>query len=488
MPSGKKSKKSALTQKQTRPPIVTIMGHVDHGKTTLLDAIRKTKTTEQEHGGITQHIGAYQIKFKGEAITFIDTPGHVAFSRMRSRGAQVTDLAVLVIAANEGVKPQTKESLEHIKQAGVPFLVALNKIDLAEASPDMVKAQLAEEGVLTEGYGGDIVCVEVSAKKGTGIDDLLEMILLLAQMHPLESNPHGKLEAVVIESKLDNKQGPLTTLLIKNGALRIGDYLLVDDIKARVRALKDDLGRRVNHAGPSTPIQILGFKNLPPVGIKVKKVAKETKPLPQPTKSAKASSPITKDKEEDKIKLILKADVAGTLEAIQTSLAPEIELIFTNVGAVTESDVLLAASTQSTIIAFNVPLSVSIKELAEKEKVEIKSYNIIYKLFEDLEKKVLKILEPTIDEQILGEAEIIAEFNIRNSHIAGCRITQGRINKQDLVHLKRKGKIIGDGKIKSLQKEKQTVQEANKGEVGLVFSPDLDFKIGDAIITYSKEK
>ena len=464
-------KRRSKPSKYLRPPIVTVMGHVDHGKTSLLDAIRKTNITAEEHGGITQHIGAYQISFKGKKITFIDTPGHVAFGKMRSRGAQVTDLVVLVIAANDGVKPQTKESLQHIKKAGVPFLVTINKIDLAGASSEMVKNQLAEENILVEGYGGDIVCVEVSAKQKKGLDEFLEMILLLNQMKPLEANPNGQLKAVIIESRLDAKQGPLATLLIKNGTLRIGDYLTAEDVRGKVKAIRDEKGKKLSQAEPSKPVEILGFKQVPPVGSQIKRVKPDVKKATlnrsgpqnglQPVIAGTSGSgqALKKIEEIEKIKIILKADTLGTLEAIQASLPTEVEVIFASVGAVSESDVLLAIPTKSSILAFNTKVPLKTAKLAKIEGIKIKTYKIIYELLENLEKKVLKILEPTIDEEILGKLEIIAEFHIKEAHIAGCKIKKGVINKKDKLHLKRKNKILADARIKSFQKEKQEIEK-----------------------------
>lgn len=494
----KKSIKKKLDQsKLQRPPVVAVLGHVDHGKTTLLDAIRQTNIVSKEHGGITQHIGAYQVEYQKESITFIDTPGHAAFVKMRSRGASVTDLVVLVIAADDGVKPQTKESLAHIKQAKVHFLVVINKIDLAGASVDKVKAQLAENEVLVEGYGGDIVCLEVSAKQKKGLDELLEMILLIAKMENLKANPKANLKAVVIESSLDSKKGPLATVLVQNGTLKLGDQLMTEDIEGKVKAMLDANGKKLEKALPSTPVEVLGFKKAPPVGAKVeilmgskeKKEEKEMKEIKE-KKVVKDKKTITKDEEKEddnKIRVILKADTIGTLEAIEANLPEEVEVILAGVGQITDSDVLLALSTKASVLAFNVKTPGLVKKLAETEKVDIKTYNIIYQLLEDIEKKVLKILEPTIDEETLGEAEIIAEFNIKGKHIAGCKIKKGKFSKNNPVHLKRKDKIIADAKITSFQKEREEVNEAKAGdEVGLVLSPDLDFKIDDGIISYKK--
>jgi translation initiation factor IF-2 len=456
------------------------MGHVDHGKTTLLDAIRKTNITAKEHGGITQHIDSYQIKHKKKKITFIDTPGHAAFAKMRSYGAKVTDLVILVIAANDGVKPQTKECLKHIKKDNIPFLVCVNKIDLPEASVEKVKNQLTKEGVLVEEYGGDIVCVEVSAKQKKGLDDLLEMTLLLAEMQNLQVNKNKSFEGVIIDSRLDSKKGPVATVLVKKGVIKIGDQVFAEDVNGKVKALTDENGKNVKKAESSEPIKVLGFKKVPAIGAKVGKKKSKRKEI--------KSTVLKAEKKEAKLKIILKTDTKGTLEAIQTNLSEEIDIISANVGQINESDVLLALSTQAQILGFNVKTPLSVKKLAKIEKVKIKTYNIIYKLLEDLEKRILKILEPTIDEEILGEAEIIAEFTIKNNHIAGCKIKKGKISKKDQLHLKRKDKILNDARIKSFQKEGEESEEAKAGEeVGIVLSPDLDFKIGDAIISYKTQ-
>lgn len=485
---------------------MAVMGHVDHGKTTLLSTIRQSDLTAQEFGGITQHIGAYQITYKNEKITFIDTPGHAAFSKMRSQGAGVTDLVVLVVAADDGVKPQTKESLVHIKAANVPFLVAINKIDLPGSSIEMVKAQLAEVGVLVEGYGGKIVCVPISAKLKKGIDELLEMILLMTKMQELKADPGAVFRGVVIDAKLDTQKGPVATVLVQQGTLKIGTPLFNDDALGKVKALVDENGKAVAQAQPAKPVLVLGFKKIPAEGTKVfgerkkkvekvdkvvkveKKVEKVRKVEEEEPSSAEATEGKKTEEEEkpEEIKIILKADTEGMLQALKTNIPSEVTLVLAGTGQVTESDVLLALSTQAKIVAFNVKIPASVAKLAGQEKVLIKSYQVIYELLEDLEKRVLKMLEPTIDEEVLGEAEVIAEFTIKNSHICGCKIKKGRFQKKDRLHLKRDGKILTDMRIKSFQKEKQEVEEAKVGsEIGLVFSPDVDFKLGDVIIAYS---
>lgn len=493
----KKSDKPSIV---ARPPVVCVLGHVDHGKTTLLDYIRKTKVALGESGGITQHIGAYQIEVKSpklkvkSLITFIDTPGHVAFAKLRARGAQVTDLAVLVIDAVEGVKPQTVESLQHIRQAKIPFLVAINKMDLPGASAEGVKAALARGGVFVEGGGGDVISVPISAKTGKGVDELLEMIILLAQMQELKADLKAVPQVVVIEAKLDSRKGPMATLLVKNGVLKVGQFVKTEGVGGKIKAMFDENGRRVLQAPPSKPAEVLGFRKVPKVGSKVKVVEKSDR--------AKTTSRIqrftedfgtipktekTTEETEEKLKVILKADVFGSLEAIKDSLPEEVLPIFEGIGEVTESDVLLAASTSAKILAFQVSIPVQVKKLARFEKVTIVSYKIIYRLLEDIEKGVLKLLEPEIEEEVLGEAWVIAEFRMKGNHIAGCQVKKGKITKS-LVHVKRSDKLIADAKIKSLQKNRQDVQEGKVGEeLGIVFSCDVDFALGDVIISYKKK-
>jgi len=466
-----------------RPAVVTVMGHIDHGKTTLLSKIREQDLTRKEFGGITQHIGAYQIKHQGKQITFIDTPGHVAFSKMRARGTEVTDLVVLVVDATAGVMPQTRESLEHIKSAKVPLLVAINKMDLPQANPKKVKEQLQKEGIIVEELGGDVVCVEISAKTGKGINDLLDLILLMSEMEELKADPNGPLEAMIIESKLDSRRGPLATVLIKNGTLRIGDGIKAENFVGKVKAMFDENGIRVEIAGPSQPVEVLGFKELPKVGSLVRGM--EGKPdLPAATESTKERKDIEiLEKTERKLKIILKSDVWGTLEAIVGSLPQGIQVVSQEVGDINESDVLLAATTSAQILGFNVRIPSAVAKLASTERVKIKSYNIIYELLDDIKKQVSK---PRVVEEILGEAEIIAEFEMKREKIAGCRGKEGRVAKNDKIHLKRGETILGDLRIKSMKKRKEDIAEARKGEeFGAVFTPSLDFKIGDVIIAYN---
>ncbi len=470
---------------QKKPPVVTIMGHVDHGKTSLLDYIRKTKLVAKEFGEITQATSAYQIKFKGEKITFIDTPGHAAFSKMRGRGARVADIVVLVVSATDGVMPQTKESLKIIKEAKVPFVVAINKIDLPEASVDKVKAQLAENEVFVEGYGGNVVAVPISAKTGEGVDQLLEMILLTAELEGLKADPEGKLEAEIIESKADKFCGPVASLIIKNGNLKRGDQILADGIFGKVKMLKDEWGRLVEVAYPGDPVLILGFSSLPQVGSIVVPAdsLSSAAPLPPIKRLSSAREP---GEEEARLKIILKADVLGSLEALSNCLPAEVQVMEKGVGEISESDVLLAKTMGVDIYAFNLSPDSNIQKLAETEKVEIKTFRIIYDLLKEIEERILKILEPTIDRKILGRAEIIAIFEMKGEKIAGSRVLEGKINKNQPVILERDGKILAETKIGSLKQQKQDINEATPGmEFGAVFSAKVDFKVGDVILSYS---
>lgn len=501
------AKKTAKTP--LKPPVVTIMGHVDHGKTTLLDQIRKSKLTTKEAGGITQSIGAYQIEYQKKLITFIDTPGHAAFSHMRQRGASVTDIVILVVAADDGVKPQTKESIKHIQKAQVPFVVALNKIDLKNAVPDMAKAQLVEEGVQVEGYGGDVPVVEISAAKGTGIDKLLDTILVLAEIEELEFQPQASLQAVVLESSLKKNLGPVTNILIKTGTLQVGDEVstvgLKKEITGKAKRLFSDLGNVINSAGPSTPATLLGLKTPPPAGsiITISKdypqvfatIGQEAnQTIDQPVKEPEPDSPEPSESDQDEeeppeVNIILIADNRGSLEAITNSLPDEVNIIKSGTGEVTESDVLLAQTTNSAIIAFNTPISKSAKKLADIEKIPLRAYKIIYKLLEDFESQILKLLEPTIDETELGVAKVKAIFEIRGDTIAGCRLESGTISLKNKVHLKRNDKIIADATVVSLKQGKVDTNQVKKDqECGIILKPVLKLQEGDLLCAFTKNE
>lgn len=467
--------------KQSRPPVVAILGHVDHGKTSLLDKIRKSAVAASETGGITQHIGAYQVVHDKKKITFIDTPGHAAFSSMRSRGAKVTDIVVLVVAATEGVKPQTVESIQHIKAAGVQYLVALTKMDLPDANPETAKAQLTEHEVFVEGYGGDIVAVPVSAKTGEGIDKLLEMISLVAEMGELKADPEADLDAVVIESNRDPGKGAIATVLVRNGTLKQGSVIYAESVECKVRAMFGENGKPVKEAGPSTPVVVAGWDKVPAVGSHVGTV----KAIAAPSEPALPASTELAVEEKPKLRLIVKSDVAGTLEAIEQSLGDEVEMIAKGVGNVTDSDILLADATKAKIIGFRVKVPGAIKKQAELIGVKIKLYDIIYDLLEDLQKQILKIIEPTIDEEVLGTAAVVAVFDINGERIAGCKVKSGEITKGKLYHVKRGDAVIADPRVRSLKRGKEDIESAKEGtECGILFRQYSDIEIGDLIVAY----
>ncbi|MFZ5365728.1 MAG: GTP-binding protein [Patescibacteria group bacterium] len=471
--------------------------------TTLLDRIRQTHVAEREAGGITQKIGAYQVTVEPSSrateesrgilrqaqddlvdqtrkITFIDTPGHQAFSAMRSRGANVADIVVLVVAADDGVMPQTLESLEHIKEAQVPFLVAISKIDLPGIDPEKVKKQLADNGVLVEGYGGDIVCVPVSAKTGQGIEELLEMILLLGEMEEIKSDPQAPLEAVVIESKMD-RRGMVGTMIVKNGTLRTGEQILVEKVSTRVRGMMDENGRNLTEAKPGQPVEVWGFESFPLVGAKVEKIEELTTPQALPREIGKLEIP---EEAKDKLKIILRTDSFGSGEAIKGSLPGNVFIVMSGVGDILESDILLARTINAEVVGFNVKASSQVEKLAETEKVKIKTYKIIYELLEDVEKKGLEKVLPEVEREILGKAVIIKGFNISGTRIAGCKVLEGRINKTCNLSLQRGGKEVGETKISSMKHQKTDISEALEGEeFGAVFTPSLDFKVGDVLIS-----
>lgn len=471
-----------------RPPIVTVMGHIDHGKTSLLDKIRSTHIWNKEAGGITQHVGAYQVAVdqpqnSPSLITFIDTPGHAAFCDMRSRGAQVTDIIVLVISAVEGIMPQTKECLEHIKNINIPFVVALNKMDLDTANPDKVKGQLVELGYTPEEYGGQIAVIPVSAKTGEGIPKLLEMITLNADILELKSHPDAPLKAFIIESRLDKSRGPVATAIIKQGTLSVSQQVYVQQISCKVKALLDYNGKIIKSAPPSTPVEILGFTQTPPVGTIITSEKEEFDSKPEVISSpsdAVAENAV-------KLPLVVKADVQGTLEALISTLPSEVQLVSSGIGAVSENDVFLAANAKAQIFAFNTTAPKFIKNMADNEKVRIFESKIIYEIIENIQDQVLHLLEPTIDETFTGEGIVKAEFKINKVRIAGLTCTKGEIKKSDQIHLQREGKIIKDTKVDSIQQGKDSVEKVKQGqECGITFKPYIDFKVNDVIIAYKK--
>lgn len=525
-----KNKQNPSETAQLRPPVVAILGHVDHGKTTLLDYIRKSHVAQKEHGGITQHIGAYQITVSLQdeplsrategsrgipskskkilrpvrlaqgkqaqvdhaqelrTITFIDTPGHEAFAKMRSRGVAAADIAILVVAGNDGVMPQTQEAISHIKKAGIPLVVAVTKIDLPDVDLPKVKQQLARSDVLVEGFGGDVVVVPVSGKTGQGVKELLEVILLVSQMKEIKGNPQSKLTGIVVETKHDRHRGVLATVIVKDGMLKVGDIVYAESAKAKIRSLVDSLGLQVEEAPPSFPVEVMGWESLPQVGSIV------TREVPisavQQVKLASPYSfslpPLTETK---KLKLILKTDVLGTLEAIKESLKGDVEWIATGSGDINESDVLLAKSTAAFVIGFNVKLTSSALKLAEVERVKVKTYTIVYDLLDEVNEVIKILTEPAKEEQVLGEVVVLAVFDIRGEGIAGCRVKSGKISKNDTVKVIRGENVLSYTRIKSLKRGKEDIGEALAGtECGLTFDKKLDFKVDDLIIAYRRHQ
>lgn len=485
-----------------RQPIVTIMGHVDHGKTTLLDTIRSTKVVQKEAGGITQHIGAYQVRRNNSNITFIDTPGHAAFSEMRARGAKVTDIVVLVVAADDGVKPQTIEAIDHALAANVKIIVAINKIDKPSANPDRVLQELANHNVLTESWGGDIPVCEISALKNQGIDELLDMIDLVAEMQELKANPDKFATGSVIEARLDKGRGVVATLIVLNGTLKKGDIIVVGNCFGKVRTLSDELGRMVKKALPGEPVEITGLQEQPKAGDKFiifedEKTAKQVaekrqnkereKNLLSKTKTFDELLSDTTD-ENKVLKLIIKADVSGSIEAL-TGLLNKIEIedlkiqiLSARVGQITENDLILAQSSSAILVGFNVRPTSSIRQMAEEKGVEIKLYNIIYKLQEDIELALKGMLEPETKEIIIGQADVREVFKVGKTNIAGCYVSDGSIKRDSLVRIIRDGIVVYEGQIESLKRFKDDAKEVQKGyDCGIKIAKFDDVKVGDII-------
>lgn len=496
-----------------RPPIVTIMGHVDHGKTTLLDAIRKTRVTETEAGGITQHIGAYKVRLKDKEIVFLDTPGHEAFTMMRARGAKVTDIVVLVVAADDGVMPQTIEAIDHAKAANVPIVVAINKIDKPEANIERVRNELAQHGVVPEEWGGQNIFVEVSAKRNIGIETLLEMILLQAEIMELKADYDRPAKGTIIEAKLDRGRGPVATVLVNSGTLRVGDPFLVGTIFGRVRNLIDDTGRRVNEATPSTPVEVIGFPEVPQAGdiffvmqderrarqIAINRLQKEK--MAQMAKQKKLTLDEVyariKEGEIKELNVIIKADVQGSAEAVRDALEgirhPEVKVktIHCGVGGINESDVMLASASNAIVIGFNIRPEPKASVLAEREGVDIRLYSIIYEAIDDIKKALEGLLEPTITERVLGRAEVRQTFNIsRVGTIAGCYVIDGAVTRASSgVRVIRDNVVIYDSKIASLKRFKEDVREVQSGfECGILIENFNDIKVGDILEVYQKEE
>jgi translation initiation factor IF-2 len=459
--------------KKTRQPIVTILGHVDHGKTTLLDYIRKTNVAGREAGGITQGIGASIVETKeGKKITFVDTPGHAAFAKMRAQGAKVADIAILVVAVDDGVKPQTKEALEYILAADIPFIVAATKIDKPSTSVGKVRGDLEKEGVLFEGKGGEVPLVAVSGKTGKGVDELLETITLVAEVNEIKIDPASALSAAVIETSKD-RRGPLASVVVTDGELKVGDDVETQTTQTRVRGLFNWKGKSVKAVFPGEPGLILGFKNLPTVGSKVWKKGEETKLQKKSAKSVKV------EMGEGEIPVVIKAASAGSLQAIEDNLPKGVFVVHSQVGNVNESDVFLAKPSEATILAFEVKVSSSVRKLAETEGLKIEEFEIIYKLFEFLE----QILEGE-KENVTGKAKIVASFPYNKKKVAGCKVIEGVIKKENPLKLMRDDNELGIVKITSLKREKQDIGQAKQGEeFGVVFRPQLDFVKGDMLLS-----
>lgn len=471
-------KTNTSAKASVRPPVVVILGHVDHGKTTLLDYIRSTKVADREAGGITQGIGASVITTtEGKKITFIDTPGHAAFSGMRSQGARVADIAVLVVGANDGVKPQTREALEHILSANIPFVVAVTKMDLPSASSIQVKTELQKEGVLFEGLGGEVPLVEVSAKTGKGVDNLLEMISLLSEMKGVFGDPTHELESVIIEVGQD-KRGATASVIVRNGHLRVSDFIVSQDQETKVRALFDSSGKSVTEIGPGLPCLVLGFTSPPMLGSRVWHKGDNAE-----LQKKSANREITGIYEDSKLlTVIIKAKNSGSLDAILENLNKKVFVVSSGVGGVTESDVFLAKTNGARIFAFEIPISGSVKKLAEMERIKVESFDIIYQLFE----KVDEILKGG-EIQILGKAQIVAIFPYENKKVAGSKITFGRIAVGDSVSLSRGEAEIGKVKILSIKKLREEVTSVKQGEeCGILFVPQFDFETGDVLTSLGK--
>jgi translation initiation factor IF-2 len=500
---------------QPRPPVVTVLGHVDHGKTTLLDAIRNTKVVEGEYGGITQHIGAYQIEHEGRKITFLDTPGHEAFTAMRARGAQVTDLAVLVVAADDGVMPQTREAIDHAKAANVPILVALNKMDRTAARPDRVKQQLSDFDLTVEEWGGDTVCVPVSALTNQGIEELLENILLVTEVSSdLSSNPERPAIGTVVESRLDKQRGPTATLLVQGGTLRVGDALLIGTISGRVRAMLDHRGESVQEAPPAMPVQVMGLSDVPKAGdlFRVVESEREARALAeeQAERDRLAQSrptqarPLSLDDlfsrlqagEAVELNLIIKADVDGSMEPIVNSLETlgsdehKINILHHGIGRISESDIMLASASQAIVVGFHVDVDEAARRVAEIEGVDIRLYNIIYKLIEDMDLALKGMLEPEYEKVVVGHAEVRAVFRIRRKgNIAGCYITDGEVTRNAWVRVFRDGEELFDGQLDSLKRFQEDVTEVRAGfECGLGVAGFDSFEEGDTLEFYREER
>lgn len=495
-----------------RPPVVTIMGHVDHGKTTLLDTIRNAHVVKGEFGGITQHIGAYQASVNGRKVTFLDTPGHEAFTAMRARGAQITDIVVLIVAADDGVMPQTKESIDHAKAAGVPMVVAVNKIDKAGANPERVMSELTNEGVVPEAWGGDVIFNEISAKSGQGVDDLLESLLLVADMQELKANPDVAASGTVVEAKLDKGRGPVATLLVQQGTLHSGDSVVVGSAYGRIRKMTSDKGMELKNAGPSTPVEIIGLNEVPKAGDvfmvydSYKKAAeiaqsRAEKQIEQERSVSSARSledmaRMISEGDMKEINILIKADVQGSAEAMKASIEKlnvdtvKVNVIRSTVGTITESDIMLASASNAIIYGFNIRPTAAIRKKAEEEGVEIRLHNIIYKALEEIEGLMKGMLAPVYEEVVTGQAEVRQIYKASKvGTIAGCYATDGVIKRDSSVRLIRDGIVVYTGKIGSLRRFENDVKEVTQGfECGLTIENFNDIKIGDVVEAFEDQE
>jgi translation initiation factor IF-2 len=490
-----------------RPPVVTILGHVDHGKTSLLDVIRETDVATGEAGGITQHIGAYQVERKGRTITFLDTPGHAAFTQMRARGAQGADIVILVVAADDGVMPQTKEAIAHAKAARVPIIVALNKIDKANANLELVKKQLAEQELVPDDWEGDTMVVPVSAKEKQGIDDLLEGILLVAENTDIRANPKGVVIGTVIEAELDKSKGVMATLLVQSGTLELGDVVIAGTAHGKLRALTDYKGNPVKKAGPSVPVSVMGLNEVPQAGdvFSVVETDKEARAIVSEKADEAKAQAQTKRKttledlfanvqlgEVKELNLIVKADVQGSLDPIVSELNKlgdgeiKIKIIYTETGNISDNDIMLASASNAILIGFNVQADVSARRLAEKEGVDIRLYEIIYRMTEDIEKALKGMLAPVVEEKVLGRADVLAVFSASKfGKVAGCKVTEGVLRRNAKARLIRGDDIVYEGDMGSLRHEKDDVKEIRQGfECGVGFKKFKDIQVGDQLICY----
>jgi translation initiation factor IF-2 len=494
-----------------RAPVVTILGHVDHGKTSLLDAIRETNVAEGEAGGITQHISAYQVEMKGRKISFLDTPGHAAFTAMRARGARGADIVILVVAADDGVMPQTKEAIAHAKAARVPIVVALNKMDKSNANPENVKQQLAEQELVPDDWGGDIMVIPVSAKQKEGIDDLLEAILLVTDNTDIRANPEGRIIGTVIEAEVDKSKGTVATLLVQNGTLRTGDIVVAGTAYGRIRAMFDFRGKPVKKAGPSTPVGMLGLSDVPSAGdlFQVVESDKEARDIVSQRVEAQKQQSQTSKKasledlfaafqagEAKELNLIIKADVQGSLEPLMSEMEKlgkgeiGVNVLYAETGNIGENDVMLASASKAIVIGFNVQADVAARRLAEKEGISIRLYDIIYRVTEDIGKALKGMLEPVMEEKIIGRAEVLAVFPISKvGKVAGCRVREGELRRNAKVRMYRGGDLVYEGEMASLKHEKEDVREIRTGfECGVGLKNFHDIEVGDEIVCYVLEK